>query len=110
MHIDEPKGTPHAQPLSQYKMFCTPCRASYGVRASMRLPDRGLFRKSKGPFVIGGTDMKRTTLTAHEASDAHSVAVEHDSGAAKVDFSPESCILLRKHETLHKCSLVPINH
>ena len=32
------------------------------------------------------------------------------SGAAKVDFSPESCILLRKHETLHKCSLVPIDH
>ena len=31
------------------------------------------------------------------------------SGAAKVDFSPESCILLRKHETLHKCSLVPID-
>ena len=30
----------------------------------MRLPDRGLFRKySKGPFVIGGTNMKRTTLT-----------------------------------------------
>ena len=40
---------PHAQPLSQYKMFCTPCRTSYGVSASMRLPDRGLFRKySKG--------------------------------------------------------------
>ena len=70
---------PHAQPLSQYKMFCTPCRASYGVSASMRLPDRGLFRKySKGPFVIGGTNMKRTTLTAHEASDGHSVAVEHE--------------------------------
>ena len=32
------------------------------------------------------------------------------SGAAKVDFSPESCILLRKHETLHNCSLVPIDH
>ena len=32
------------------------------------------------------------------------------SGAAKVDFSPESCILLRKHETLHKCSLVAIDH
>ena len=32
------------------------------------------------------------------------------SGAAKVDFSPESCILLRKHETLQKCSLVPIDH
>ena len=32
---------------------------------------------------------------------------EHYSGAAKVDFSPESCILLRKHETLHKCSLLP---
>ena len=32
------------------------------------------------------------------------------SGAAKVDFSPESCILLRKHDTLHKCSLVPIDH
>ena len=45
----------------------------------MRLPDRGLFRKySKGPFVIGGTNMKRTTLTAHEASDGHSVAVEHE--------------------------------
>ena len=70
---------PQAQPLSQYKMFCTPCRASYGVSASMRLPDRGLFRKySKGPFVIGGTNMKRTTLTAHEASDGHSVAVEHE--------------------------------
>ena len=33
-----------------------------------------------------------------------------DSGAAKVDFSPESCILLRKHETLHKCSLLPTDH
>ena len=32
------------------------------------------------------------------------------SGAAKVDFSPESCILLRKHETLHKCSLLPTDH
>ena len=32
------------------------------------------------------------------------------SGAAKIDFSPESCILLRKHETVHKCSLVPIDH
>ena len=70
---------PQAQPLSQYKMFCTPCRASNGVSASMRLPDCGLFRKySKGPFVIGGTNMKRTTLTAHEASDGHSVAVEHE--------------------------------
>ena len=70
---------PQAQPLSQYKMFCTPCRASYGVSASMRLPDRGLFRKySKGPLVIGGTNMKRTTLTAHEASDGHRVAVEHE--------------------------------
>ena len=40
----------------------------------MRLPDRGLFRKySKGPFVIGGTNMKRTTLTAHEAIDGHIV-------------------------------------
>ena len=29
------------------------------------------------------------------------------SGAAKVVLSPESCILLRKHETLHKCSMVP---
>ena len=45
----------------------------------MRLPDRGLFRKySKGPFVIGGTNMKRTRLTTHEASDGHSVAVEHE--------------------------------
>ena len=26
--------TTTAQPLSQYKMFCTPCRASYGVSAS----------------------------------------------------------------------------
>ena len=70
---------PQAQPLSQYKMFCTPCRASYGVSASMRLPDRGLFRKySKGPFVIGGTNMKRTTLTAREACDGHSVTVEHE--------------------------------
>ena len=34
----------------------------------------------------------------------------YHSGAAKVDFSPESCILLRKHETLHKCSLVHIDH
>ena len=67
---------PQAPPLSQYKLFCTPCRASYGVSASMSLPDRGLFRKySKGPFMIGGTNMKRTTLTAHEASDGHSVAV-----------------------------------
>ena len=70
---------PQAQPLSQYKMFCTPCRANYGVSASMRLSDRGLFRKySKGPFVIGGTNMKRTTLTAHESSDGHSVAVERE--------------------------------
>ena len=76
---DDTTTKPQAQPLSQYKMFCTPCRASYGVSASMRLPDRGLFRKySKGPFVIGGTNMKRTTLTAHEASDGHSVAVEHE--------------------------------
>ena len=37
-------------------------------------------------------------------------ALCYDSGAAKVDFSPESCILLRKHDTLHKCSLVPIDH
>ena len=38
-------------------------------------------------------------------------SLEHNiSGAAKVDFSPESCILLRKHETLHKCSLVPTDH
>ena len=74
---DDTTTKPQAQPLSQYKMFCTPCRASYGVSASMRLPDRGLFRKySKGPFVIGGTNMKRTTLTAHEASDGHSVAVD----------------------------------
>ena len=72
---------PQAQPLSQYTCSAqyTPCRASYGVSASMRLPDRGLFRKySKGTFVIGGTNMKRTTLTAHEASDGHSVAVEHE--------------------------------
>ena len=61
---DDTTTKPQAQPLSQYKMFCIPCRASYGVSASMRLPDRGLFRKySKGPFVIGGTNMKRTTLT-----------------------------------------------
>ena len=32
------------------------------------------------------------------------------SGAAKVDLSPESCIFLRKHETLHKCSMVPKDH
>ena len=45
----------------------------------MRQPDNELFRKySKGPFVIGGTNMKRTTLTAHEASDGHNVAVEHE--------------------------------
>ena len=41
-----------------------------------------------------------------------SIRKEHNvvytcSGAAKVALSPESCILLRKHETLHKCSMVP---
>ena len=30
------------------------------------------------------------------------------SGAAKVDLSPESCSFGRKHETLHKCSIVHI--
>ena len=65
---------PKAQP--QYKMFCQPCRASYSVTELMRFPDRGLFRKySKGPFVIGCTNMKKTTLTAHEISDGHSVAI-----------------------------------
>ena len=33
--------------------------------------------------------------------------IDTSSGAAKVALSPESCILLRKHETLHKCSMVP---
>ncbi len=32
------------------------------------------------------------------------------SGAAKVDLSPESCSFWRKHETLHKCSIVHIDH
>ena len=32
------------------------------------------------------------------------------SGAAKVDCSPESCIFLRKHETLDMCSMVPKDH
>ena len=39
--------------------------------------------------------------------DAHEDII---SGAAKVDVSPESCIFLRMHETLHKCSLVPKYH
>ena len=110
---------PQAQPMSQYNMFCTPCRASYGVSASMRLPDRGLFRKySKGPFVIGGTNMKRTTLTAHEASDGHSVAVEHEKPNSApwnfyrrtVDSEDESSIRLINYSGMHTPLQTTIGH
>ena len=49
-------------------------------------------------YVYGST-LGATSETRRQDTAAH-------IGAAKVDFSPESCILLRKHETLHKCSIV----
>ena len=66
-------GSESSDGTKSNKMFCRLCRASYSVAALMRLPARGLFRKcSKGPFVIGCTNMKRTALTAHKVSDGHS--------------------------------------
>ena len=71
------------------------------------------FATNGSPRVIGPKILIRapglTNLGDHVVSQHHSDTNDL-SGAAKVDFSPESCILLRKHETLHKCSLVPIDH
>ena len=54
------------------KIYCKTCRASYGDLAVSKLPDRGIFKKySKGPFVVGCSNLKKSTLVDHQNSQGH---------------------------------------
>ena len=60
------------------KLYCRPCRSSYGELSISKLPDRGIFRKySKGAFVVGSTNFKSSALADHQQSEGHTLAVTH---------------------------------
>ena len=60
------------------KVYCKPCRSCYGNLSISRLPDRGQFRKySKDTFVVGSTNLRRSSLSDHQTSEGHKLAVLH---------------------------------
>ena len=72
---------------------------------ALRKEGMGVILDSELPYLLAIDDNILST-----GMKLYHIKVHPTSGAAKVYFSPESCILLRKHETLHKCSLVHIDH
>ena len=60
------------------KLFCKLCRQSYGDLSVSKLPDKGMFQKySKGPFVVGSCNFKRSSLVDHQNSSGHGLAMKH---------------------------------
>ena len=65
-------------------MYCRICRACYSDLSISKLPDKGLFRKySKGPFVVGSTNLKHSSLKDHDKSQGHVTAETHVKNRAK---------------------------
>ena len=76
-------------------IYCQPCRSCYSDLSISRLPDKGMFRKySKGQLVTGCSNLKRSVLVDHDASQGHILATEHVKSRAHKpgESEAEKCI------------------
>ena len=90
-----------------HQIYCKVCRSCYSDLALSKLPDRGIFKKySKGPFVIGCSNLRKSTLLDHQTSQGHIDAEFHIENRKK----PGASVAEKSIEKLNDVAFTRLSH